>query len=107
MNKPLLRVKFYTHEGGVPMKPIDELETMLAETGELEEVRALAAKKILAADIYYMMDKTGMSKAQLAKKMHTARPVVDRLLDPENTGVTLKTIAKAAAVLGGQVRVQV
>jgi len=39
--------------------------------------------------------------------MHTARPVVDRLLDPKNTGITLKTIAKAAAVLGGQIRVQV
>ncbi|MDQ6968368.1 MAG: hypothetical protein Q9M14_06790 [Mariprofundaceae bacterium] len=29
------------------------------------------------------------------------------LLDPRNTGITLKTIAKAAAVLGGQIRVQV
>jgi len=54
-----------------------------------------------------MMDESNMSKAQLAREMHTARPVVDRLLDPENTGVTLKTIAKAAAVLGGQIRVQV
>ena len=89
------------------MKPIYELELMLAETGELDEVRALAAKKILTADLRQMMDETGMSKAQLARKMHTARPVVDRLLDPENTGVTLKTIAKAAAVLGGHIRVQV
>jgi len=39
--------------------------------------------------------------------MHTARPVVDRLLDLKNTGVTLKTVAKAAAVLGGQIRLQV
>jgi len=38
--------------------------------------------------------------------MHTARPVADRLPDPNNTGVTLKTIAKAAAVLGGQVGVE-
>jgi len=89
------------------MKPMDELETMFAETGELDEVRALAAKKILTADIRLMMDASHISKAQLARKMHTARPVVDRLLDPENTGVTLKTIAKAAAVLGGQIRVQV
>jgi len=39
--------------------------------------------------------------------MHTARPVVDRLLDPANTSVTLRTLAKAAAVLGGQLRVEV
>ncbi len=89
------------------MKPIDELETMFAETGELDDVRALAAKKILTADIRQMMDENNMSKAQLAREMHTARPVVDRLLDPKNTGITLKTIAKAAAVLGGQIRVQV
>jgi len=89
------------------MKPIDELEVMFAEKDELDEVRALAAKKILTADIRHMMDETGMNKTQLARKMHTARPVVDRLLDPKNTGGTLKTIAKAVAVLGGQVRVQV
>jgi len=89
------------------MKPMDELETMFAETGELDDVRALAAKKILTADIRQMMDENNISKAQLAREMHTARPVVDRLLDPKNTGITLKTIAKAAAVLGGQIRVQV
>jgi hypothetical protein len=38
---------------------------------------------------------------------HTARPVVDHLLDPNNTGVILKTIAKADAVLGDQIHVQV
>ncbi len=89
------------------MKAMDELEKMFVETGELDEVRALAAKKVLAAGIQVMMDNSNMSKAQLAREMHTARPVVDRLLDPKNTGVTLKTIAKAAAVLGGQIRLQV
>jgi len=67
----------------------------------------MAAKKILAADIRHMMDQRGISKTQLAKSMHTARPVVDRLLDPGNTSVTLRTLAKAAAVLGGQLRVEV
>ena len=89
------------------MKQMDDLEALLGETGELEEVRAMAAKKILAADIRHMMNQRGISKAQLAKSMHTARPVVDRLLDPANTSVTLRTLAKAAAVLGGQLRVEV
>jgi len=89
------------------MNQLDDLEILLGETGELEDVRAMAAKKILAADIRHMMDQRGISKAQLAKSMHTARPVVDRLLDPANTSVTLRTLAKAAAVLGGQLRVEV
>ena len=83
------------------MKPRDELEALLEETGELTEVRALAAKKILAADIALLMKRRGVSKAQLARRMGTARPVIDRLLDPRQPGVTLTTLAKAASVLGG------
>jgi len=89
------------------MRPADELEEMFEETGELEQVRAMSAKKIIAADLCHLMKTQGVSKASLAKQMHTARPVVDRLLDPQNTGVTLKTIAKAASVLGGTIRLQV
>jgi len=48
-----------------------------------------------------MREESNMSKSQPAREMHTIRPVVDRLLDPNNTGVILKAIAKAAAVLGG------
>ncbi len=47
------------------MKTMDELEQMFVETGELDEVRALAAKKVLTADIQLLMD-NHMSKAQLA-----------------------------------------
>ncbi len=89
------------------MKPNDDLEKLFAETGELAAVRALASKKILAADIEQMMKEQGVSKAELARKMHTSRPVVDRLLDPDNASITLITLAKAAAVLGGQLRFQV
>ncbi|MDX8405054.1 MAG: hypothetical protein R8K50_02775 [Mariprofundus sp.] len=64
-------------------------------------------KKTQTADIRQVMDENNISKAQIARGMHTARPVVDRLLDPINTGITLKTIAKAAAVPGGQIRVPV
>ncbi len=89
------------------MEPIDELERLLEETGDLAEVRARASKKILAADIEQMMKERGVSKAELARQMHTSRPVVDRLLDPNNSGITLITLAKAAAVLGGQLRFQI
>lgn len=89
------------------MKPRDELEALLEETGELTEVRALAAKKILTADIARLMKQRGISKAQLARRMGTARPVIDRLLDPRQPGVTLTTLAKAASVLGGHLRLRI
>ena len=89
------------------MEPNDELEKFFEVTGDLAAVRALASKKILAADIEQMMKEQGISKIQLARKMRTSRPVVDRLLDPDNPGITLITLAKAAAALGGRLRFQV
>jgi len=64
----------------------DGLDMMFAETGELDEVRALAVKKVVTADIRLMMEESNMSKTQLPREIHTARPVVDQLLDPNNTG---------------------
>ncbi len=67
------------------MNPMDELEAMFEETGELDQVRALSAKKIIAADLTDLMTSRGVSKLSLAKQMHTARPAVDRLLDPRSS----------------------
>jgi hypothetical protein len=42
------------------------------------------------------MDDNGLSKTALIKKIHTSRPSVDRLFDPTNTPISLKTAVKAA-----------
>jgi len=49
-----------------------------------------------------MMEESNMSKTQLARALHIAS-----LLDRKDIGVSLKNIVKAAAVLCGQIRVQV
>jgi len=41
-----------------------------------------------------------VTKAALARGMNTSRAQLDRLLDPENPSLTLKTLARAAAILG-------
>jgi len=46
------------------------------------------------------MDLLGMTKSALAVRMRTSRTVVDRLLDPGDTSVTLGTLARASAALG-------
>ena len=38
--------------------------------------------------------------------MNTSRAALDRLLDPENSSVTLRTMHSAAAVLGKQIRME-
>jgi transcriptional regulator with XRE-family HTH domain len=49
------------------------------------------------------MKEKRLSKQKLAGLMKTSRSSVDRLLNPENTSITLKTLDKAAQVLGKKV----
>ena len=52
------------------------------------------------------MKEKSYSKAEMARRMHTSRASLDRLLDPENDAVTLTTLQKAAVVVGRQVRLE-
>jgi hypothetical protein len=49
------------------------------------------------------MQERGLTKAAMARQMHTSRAALDRLLDPQNTSVTLNTLQRAAAVIGKRV----
>lgn len=80
-------------------------ESFLEEEGILEEVDEAAVKRVLAWQIAREMTARGINKSSLARRMETSRTQVDRLLDPENAGVTLHTMHKAAAVLGKRLRV--
>jgi hypothetical protein len=42
----------------------------------------------------------------MAKSMHTSRAALERLLDPENTSVTLHTIDKAARIIGKRIKLE-
>nr|WP_202901623.1 helix-turn-helix domain-containing protein [Bryobacter aggregatus] len=52
------------------------------------------------------MKEQNVSKAKMAKRMHTSRASLDRLLDPDNDAVTLSTLQKAATAVGGQIRLE-
>jgi plasmid maintenance system antidote protein VapI len=51
------------------------------------------------------MQAAGVNKSALAKRMHTSRTVVDRMLDASDTGLTLETMTRAATALGFRVKV--
>jgi transcriptional regulator with XRE-family HTH domain len=80
--------------------PKDELEAMFEELGELEEVRALTRKKILAEALRKAMKAQGVTPAEMARRMRTSRPTVYRLLDPAERGATLDTLERASLALG-------
>jgi len=75
-------------------------EDFLAEDGILEECRAAAIKFKIAHELEKAMLEQNITKAEIAKRLNTSRTGVDRLLDPQNTSITLNTIAKVAHLLG-------
>ena len=81
-------------------------DDFLKEEAMLEEVTAVAMKRVIAWQIAEEMKVQQMTKTALAKKMHTSRAALNRLLDETDTSLTLTTLASAAAVLGRQLKIE-
>ena len=67
---------------------------------------AIAIKRVLAWQVSDAMSSQGLNKSQMAEQMRTSRTSLDRLLDPENTSITLKTLERAATVLGKRLQIR-
>ena len=80
-------------------------ESYLSEVGLLEEVTATAMKRVLVWQLTQAMLKQKITKSDLAKRMKTSRAALDRLLDADNTSVTLSTMGRAAAALGKELAI--
>ena len=76
-----------------------DFEDFLAEEGLLEECRATAVKFMVAQALEKAMRQKKLSKSEMARRLKTSRAGVDRLLDPDNTSITLHTLAKVATIL--------
>ncbi len=81
-------------------------DSFLKEAGIYEEVQITAIKNALSLRIKQEMEKNNISQSEMAKKMHTSRAVVGRLLDPKNISVTLSTLNKVAIALGNELEIQ-
>ena len=75
-------------------------DDFLSEQGMLEECRASAIKFKLARELDKAMRTQSITKAEVARRLKTSRTNVDRLLDPDNTSITLNTMARVATLLG-------
>jgi antitoxin HicB len=76
------------------------LEDFLAAEGLLEEATEHAIKAVLAWQLKTKMEEQHITKAALAKTMHTSRSQIDRVLDPNNDDVTVATLRKVAGAVG-------
>jgi antitoxin HicB len=82
------------------------LDDLLEEEGLLGEANALALKRVLAWQIAQEMAAKKMTKKAMASAMNTSRSALSRLLDPENTSVTLHTMERAATVMGKRLHLE-
>lgn len=76
------------------------LESLLRKDGTYEDAKNHAIKSVLVYKLEQAMKAQNLSKARMAERMETSRSQLDRLLDPENEGVTLHTLKCAAAAVG-------
>jgi transcriptional regulator with XRE-family HTH domain len=81
------------------------LDSLFEELGELEEVNALAAKKILALQTERRMKELGLTTTTLAARMGTSRNQVHRVLDEDDAGITLKVLFRLSKALQMPLRV--
>lgn len=82
------------------------LDEFLTEDGTLAEAEAAALKRVIAWQVERGMGERKLSKSDMARAMRTSRAALDRLLDPKNESVTLRTMARAAKVLGKRLRLE-
>ena len=75
-------------------------DDFLIEEGLHEEVESAAIKRVLAWQFEPEMERQQKTKRGMAKELRTSRSQLDRLLDPQNTTVSIETLSRAARALG-------
>jgi DNA-binding NtrC family response regulator len=81
-------------------------DEFLKEDGLYEESLNAAVKNVIARQIEETMKAQHISKTEMAKRMNTSRNQLNRLLDPNEMGVSLEAMSRAAAVLGRKLHLE-
>lgn len=81
-------------------------DEFLADEAILEGVASVAIKRVVAWQIAQEMKAQNLTKTALAAKMHTSRAALNRLLDENDTSLTLTTLTSAAKALGKNVHIE-
>ena len=92
-------MKFKKKHIGSSFDDFLESEELLAETN------AVAVKRVLAWKLQEEMKKNGLTKSEMAGRMHTSRSALSRFLDPDNISITLVTMDKAARAIGKRLEI--
>ena len=83
-----------------------DFDAFLAEEGILEEVTARAQKRLLALQLQHAMEESQLTRTELPVRMETSPSQLDRLLDPDNTSITLESLERLARAVGKRLKVE-
>ena len=81
-------------------------DDFLKTEGRLDESTNQAVKRVLAYQLAAAMEEQHLTKVAFARKLKTSRSQLDRLLDPENTKVTLDALTRAARAVGRELQLE-
>jgi DNA-binding Xre family transcriptional regulator len=81
-------------------------DDFLEQEGLLEEVSAQAHKRLLVLQLKDIMLESNLTKKSLAEKLNTSRSQLDRILDPENTSITIEVLERVAHAVGKKLRIE-
>lgn len=82
----------------------NSFDDFLKEESIFDHSSAVAVKRVIAWQIEQEMIKQKLTKTLMAKKMHTSRAALNRLLDESDTSLTLLTLTSAASALGKMIK---
>ncbi len=81
-------------------------DDFLEEEGILEEVSVKAHKRLLVLQLADIMQENNITKTSLAKKLQTSRSQLDRILDPNNSSITLDVLERVAYAVGKKLHIE-
>jgi len=82
-----------------------DFDELLKEEGIYEEANDIAIKRVIAYQLQEEMKAQSITKTKMAEMMNTSRAVVNRLLNPDNSSLTLHTLEAASTALGKKLNI--
>jgi len=84
-----------------------DFDEFLVDDGIYEEVNDIAIKRVIAYQLEEEMKAQNITKTKMAELMNTSRAVVNRLLNPDNSSLTLHTLESATQALGKRLNISI
>ena len=84
-----------------------DFDEFLVDDGIYEDINDIAIKRVIAYQFEQEMKAQNITKTKMAELMNTSRAVVNRLLNPDNSSLTLHTLESATQALGKRLNISI